>query len=61
MSEVFRYVIAREEDGHLMTWMFMNREILKGDLQDACNDLDYVRNTSGKDGWEIFMVSLEKI
>ena len=61
MSEVFRYIIAREESGHLITWMFMNREILKGDLEDACNDLDYVRGATREDGWEIFKVSLEKI
>ena len=61
MSEVFRYVIAREEGGSIFTYMIMNREILLGDLYDACDDLDYVKRSSGSNDWEIFKVSLEKI
>lgn len=61
VSEVFRYVIAREEGASVFTYMIMNREILLGDLEDACNDLAYVKQVSGRNDWEIFKVSLEKI
>lgn len=61
MSEVFRYVIARKEGGSIFTYMIMNREILLGDLEDACNDLAYVKQVSGRNDWEILTVNLRSM
>lgn len=63
-EDVFHYVLVKEgfkSPADMQMFYFTGNPLLFGCLEDACDDLAYVRNATREDGWEIFMVGLEKI